>query len=366
MARSHSRSTQKNPKSQSRALSNVPRRSKRIRRSQAHPSPSQSPEPNVRQTDPATPQPRSPSPPWDCENHSIRSGTPSASDTEDQVNSHPDEEADDVVDEPSDDETSDRDDSTQGDVQQSRNARSPNWKPWQDRYLVQMVDKLRPFEVGRHEVRNAWDELAAALKKESSQQSSKSTIDRTGSACRSRFHSLMKFHEQEQTRSKQKTGTNEEVDAHIRLLDNLVEQYHESKLTSKDTNQHKLDLEKQAGLEIRDAAMRSLVPRENLTDVAEGDASIRERQGQRKRKRSSSDASDKENGSSPKKSRRKKLDDILVEHNAIDEVRLREAREREEQIHRENIELQHQMIGVLQNLNEGMKEMREENRELRM
>lgn len=94
-----------------------------------------------------------------------------------------------------DNDNSEHEDGNPVDEQQARNARSPNWQPWQDRYLIKMVDKLRPFEAGRRETTNAWEELSSALLKESTEANAKSPIDRTGTACRARFYLLVKFHE---------------------------------------------------------------------------------------------------------------------------------------------------------------------------
>ncbi|THU76939.1 hypothetical protein K435DRAFT_812937 [Dendrothele bispora CBS 962.96] len=350
MGRKSKTSTSSKQKSSPRKNS---RRSRRLNKRLPSPSPSElvsSDNENDTSINPCDAA-HSPSPTWDCEEgDTIPEEDPESGGSDNGTGGITDDDSG----------SSDED---QVDAQQSRNARAPNWKPWQDRYLVQMVDKLRPFEAGRHETSKAWDNLSIALKAESSKKGPKSTVDRTGTACRSRFLLLVKFHEQEQTRSKQKTGTNEEVDEHVRLMDDLVEQVRESKLEGKNKTQKKDDTEKQAGLEIRDAAMKSLVPRENLTDIAGEDAPIRERQGQRKRRRSSSVVSDKENESSPKKRHRNKIDEVIKRRNKDDEKRLEEARECEEKRHKESIEVQTQMVGVLQNLNTSINEMRQESRE---
>ncbi|THU87439.1 hypothetical protein K435DRAFT_867289 [Dendrothele bispora CBS 962.96] len=346
MAGSRSRSSKKSATSRKQASSHGIRRSKRV---WGHRAPSPESQGTVTHS-------RSASPTWDCENDDLPTQNPS--DSEDQADSNHDFGSNDQQDEdvtPGGDveaQTGESDDEdNEQDSHQRVNARSPNWKAWQDRYLIQMVDKLRLFDITRSEQRGAWDELSSALRVKSSQKGPKSTVDRTGQACRARFNLLVKFHEQEQTRSKQITGTNEEVDEHIQLLDGLVKQYRESKVANKGVNQQKLDLEKQAGLEIRDAAMQGMVPRENLTDVTEGsDASVRERQGHRKRRRSLSDTEDKEN-SPLKKARQQKFDEVLAKHNAEDESRLREACECKEKHHQETIEVQRLMVDTLQNLN---------------
>ncbi|KIJ47961.1 hypothetical protein M422DRAFT_248102 [Sphaerobolus stellatus SS14] len=94
-----------------------------------------------------------------------------------------------------------------------RNARSPNWLPWQDRFLLREVSAHRPFLASRHDAAAEWNSLAARLKENSRKQGS--MIDRTGPGCRSRFRRLVLAHRQNETRSLQKTGANEEIDEHV-------------------------------------------------------------------------------------------------------------------------------------------------------
>ncbi|THU89561.1 hypothetical protein K435DRAFT_802630 [Dendrothele bispora CBS 962.96] len=303
------------------------------------------------------------SPGWECEEGDLPEEDPVQLEGTQEVAEEPGDEGEDLPDNEEHDTLSS--DTHPTDTVQSRNARAPKWRPWQDRYLVKMVDQLRPFEANRHEANEAWDNLAFELLEESTEKDENNPVDRTGTACRSRFFLLVKFHEAEQTRSKQKTGTDEEVSEHIRLLDDLVEQVHANKIEGRNTSaqaQKKADMEKQAGLEIRDAAMRGIAQRENLTDIADENAPLRERQGQRKRRRSSSEASEKGN---IKKGRYSKLEEVLTQHNRDDEERLKEAHERDEMHHQEILEVQNRTIDVLKDLNESIKDMHRESQELR-
>jgi hypothetical protein len=79
-------------------------------------------------------------------------------------------------------------------ARQSQNARSAPWQAWQDRFLIQEVDKLRPFNAARGApAQDAWDEVAAELSKSSAAQGK--SIGRTGAACRARFQKLLKAHQ---------------------------------------------------------------------------------------------------------------------------------------------------------------------------
>ena len=78
---------------------------------------------------------------------------------------------------------------------QSHNGRRTHWQAWQDRYLVQEVLKLRPFQQPAGKLRDAaWDQLAQELFNDSSKVGPKSVIDRTGDACWTRFKKLLEFH----------------------------------------------------------------------------------------------------------------------------------------------------------------------------
>ena len=189
---------------------------------------------------------------------------------------------------------------------QASNARGKRWLPWQDRYLVKEVDETRPFLQPSSESTQAWDELARNLQKNSRKDGEQSEIQRTGNACRTRFKYIMKHHrvrgllifslyisddylQEKNTKSLQKTGTNELVTAHIELLDTLMalmDDKKEEQLTKTSKDKGKVDLEAKAGMEFREAAMTGQVPREKLTSITQLDsATTREKQGQRNAKR---------------------------------------------------------------------------------
>ncbi|KAJ7849026.1 hypothetical protein B0H13DRAFT_2361530 [Mycena leptocephala] len=254
---------------------------------------------------------------------------------------------------------------------QSQNARNPPWLAWQDRSLVQEVYRLRPFNAPRGDAaKNAWDTLAVELLKNSNANGS--AINRTGAACRARFQKLVKGHKADQTRSLQKTVTDEEVDEHIELLTQVVELVDARDLQKGEksaASRKKVDLETKAALELRDAAMKGLVRREALTDVArlEG-ASVREKQGQRKRKRAHAEASDseKENEETtnddfkPKRKRgRNQLVEIVKHRNAADAKRLEKARQLDEQRHTEMRQLQQRSINLQENIVTGFGKLAE-------
>ncbi|KIJ43356.1 hypothetical protein M422DRAFT_253237 [Sphaerobolus stellatus SS14] len=54
-------------------------------------------------------------------------------------------------------------------------------------------------------------------------EDSRDEIERTGSACHTRFKLLIKHQKKNETCSLQKTGTNEEIDDHIKVMINLVD-----------------------------------------------------------------------------------------------------------------------------------------------
>lgn len=77
---------------------------------------------------------------------------------------------------------------------QVTNARSPRWQSWQDRYLAQAVDQIRPFLLPPAEREEGWNRTAEVLYRDSSAVGPRSTVERTGSACKNRFMKLMKEH----------------------------------------------------------------------------------------------------------------------------------------------------------------------------
>ncbi|KAJ7159804.1 hypothetical protein C8R43DRAFT_1124173 [Mycena crocata] len=248
---------------------------------------------------------------------------------------------------------------------QASNARSPRWLAWQDRLLIQEAERHRPFNAPRGDAsRQAWESLAVQLLKDSSTNGS--PVNRTGAACRARFQKLIKAHNADQTRSLQKTGTDEEVDEHIELLTQVVELVHAHELEKDErsaASRKKADVEAQTALELRDAAMQGIVPRNALTDVTQLEgASVREKQGQRAHKRRYEDTSnsDKENSDSDEhkpKRRRNPLTDLVKERNASDAKRLDKAREADERRHEETKHLQERTLGLQENLVVGLGEL---------
>lgn len=115
---------------------------------------------------------------------------------------------------------------------QAAKARSPRWQSWQDRYLAQAVDKIRPFLLPASEREEGWNRTAQVLLEDSRRVGSRSTVDRTGSACKNRFTKLMKEHkvctyphfgscltssQKGETESRMKTGAVEEVSEHLKV-----------------------------------------------------------------------------------------------------------------------------------------------------
>lgn len=79
-------------------------------------------------------------------------------------------------------------------TKQTRNARQPNWKAWQDRFLIAETLELQPFKETRGApIRQAWDRLASRMEHDSTKKGQ--AIVRTGPACRARFRLLMDAHQ---------------------------------------------------------------------------------------------------------------------------------------------------------------------------
>jgi hypothetical protein len=77
---------------------------------------------------------------------------------------------------------------------QAKNARSPHWQSWQDRYLALAVDETCPFLLPPSEREAGWNRTADVLYRNSCAAGPRSTIERSGSACKNRFMKLMKEH----------------------------------------------------------------------------------------------------------------------------------------------------------------------------
>ncbi|KAJ6523215.1 hypothetical protein B0H19DRAFT_1202092 [Mycena capillaripes] len=253
------------------------------------------------------------------------------------------------------------------------NARSPRWQSWQDRYLIQAVDQTRPFLLPPSEREEGWNRTSEILLRDSSAVGPRSIVDRTGSACKSRFMKLMKEHKKGETESRMKTGAVEEVSEHINLMTELQAIMDDHQGSAKDSSaksKRKADVEEQAGQQLRDAAMKGLARREGLIDVSELDgASVRERQGQRKRARPplspskhhnrprSSDDYDLDVEPLPKRRRTR---------NHIPRTqRLMDAQRRADQQHGEILHAQNESLRALVNLTTEIKGLTEDTRAAR-
>ncbi|KIJ43671.1 hypothetical protein M422DRAFT_252912 [Sphaerobolus stellatus SS14] len=224
-----------------------------------------------------------------------------------------------------------------------QNAKSPHWQAWQDRYLAKEVFAERPFLVGHRGAASAWDALAAKLLEDIMRD--ESVIDRTGAACRGRFRRLVKAHNKDNTRSLQKTGTDEQVDEHVKIMTDLVALVNEHQASKEEftrTSKRQQVLQQKAAEQMRDASTTGCVPRKTLADVAQLDgATVREKQGQRKRKSTQSSAhsgSEKENigaGACKRARHQSAIKKALIQHEETDQKQLKEVLVRDDQRHKE-------------------------------
>ncbi|KAJ6559566.1 hypothetical protein B0H19DRAFT_1260274 [Mycena capillaripes] len=261
---------------------------------------------------------------------------------------------------------------------QAARARSPRWQSWQDRYLVQAVDQTRPFLLDPSEREEGWNETAAVLLRDSRAVGPRSIVDRTGSACKNRFMKLMKEHKKGETESRMKTGAVEEISGHIKLMTALqaIMDDHAELAKESSSQSKKADMEEKAGKELRDAAMKGLARSEGLIDVSQLDsASVREKQGQRKRARrplspakhqnrarSSDDASSDVEPLPKRRRKNQAIHDVLQHRNDEDAKRLKDARKHSDQQHNELLRTQNETLHVLVNLTNEIKGLREDNR----
>ncbi|CAK5266198.1 unnamed protein product [Mycena citricolor] len=262
---------------------------------------------------------------------------------------------------------------------QARNATSKRWLPFQDRYLAQAVDQRRPFAEAPSDRNTAWDDTSDILRTYSQAQGPQSVVDRTGSSCRSRFTKMMDHHRKDETRSLMKTGAVEEISEHLKLMTELQalmddqERIPPPKKTSKAKK--KEAIERQAGLEMRDAAMTGLVDTSTLTDVTQIEGStFREKQGQRRRRReplldTTNDEQPNDNDSRPKKRRRgiNAVTDALETRGQVIDEDIAEARRRGAEEHERLVagqeriaESQNKMTEVLGGLLGELKGLRED------
>ncbi|KAF8206637.1 hypothetical protein K438DRAFT_1962971 [Mycena galopus ATCC 62051] len=241
--------------------------------------------------------------------------------------------------------------------QNAQNASSQRWKPWQDRILVTQIDADRPFLHRKAAERKAaWNATANTVNASLAKSAKNTVVSRTGEACRVRFNLLMKKFKSDEARSLQKTGTDEEVNEFIQILGDLCALADAENVTTARKTKHKADLQNTSGLQLRNAAMNSLVKRETLVDVASlDDASVRERQGQRTRKRKHPD--DKENlsqNANAVNKRRKKarmgFEDILNTRLEADREALEFSRKQDQDRHKEQMTVLHAVADGLRGL----------------
>ncbi|KIJ51636.1 hypothetical protein M422DRAFT_243937 [Sphaerobolus stellatus SS14] len=274
------------------------------------------------------------SPSWDCENGSLPKDTPSAVMS---CSASPEQS---IVASLESGEDGSGEEVEEG-SKQVKNARSPPWLPWQDRFLAAEVLKHQPFLATHRDTQQAWKNLAQELENDSKKKGT--AICRTGPACSARFKKILAAHKQDETRSLQKTGTNEEVDEHVRVMTDLVALIDGHMAAKEHVSmgvKAKASKEQKAALELRDAAMKGMRPRNTLSDIAQLDGAMtHEKQSQRKRKRAQtadSAESDKENSvpSVAKRSRNQiTLASVLQQREEEDTKHLEEACARDERRH---------------------------------
>ncbi|KAJ3513343.1 hypothetical protein NMY22_g15068 [Coprinellus aureogranulatus] len=150
--------------------------------------------------------------------------------------------------------------------------------------------------------------------------------------------------QKDNARALQKTGTNEEVNEFIETLTNLLELYenHEAERKGKSKRaKAKVDGEKQASLELREAAMKGVVKRQALFDITQLDgATAREKSGQRGSKRIHSPSLEAENSKLRPAAKRahsvnQQIEEALVAHKESMSQRLSDVRARDTQFHDE-------------------------------
>ncbi|KAG8793168.1 hypothetical protein FRC12_003678 [Ceratobasidium sp. 428] len=255
--------------------------------------------------------------------------------------------------EESDDETSDH----QAKGRRGRPIGAKDWKPWEDRALAHEALAMEMWKVGRtgEKSTRAWDSLAAAIANKDR------SFQRIGTACRKRFHILLTHEKNVETRALQTTGEGEDIENHLEVMGDILVRFrdHESQREEKSsTAKAKAELEKTAGAEMRDAAMKDLVRRDDLTDVTRiKGATAREKGGQRterKRAKSNPDA-----GARSKKARMdvtSELQDIVAERNASDKATIEEANRLDQERHDETTHILEGLTGELRELTNTLKE----------
>ncbi|KAJ7344002.1 hypothetical protein DFH08DRAFT_216293 [Mycena albidolilacea] len=156
-----------------------------------------------------------------------------------------------------------------------------------------------------------------------------------------------------------KTGAVEEISDHVKLMTSLQAIMEDHAVLAKESSSQskkKADIEGKAGKELWDAAMMGLARSEGLIDVSQLEgASVREKQGQRKRARRplspskhhnrarSSDDASSDIEPLPKRRRPNWLiHDVLQRRNDEDTARLQDARSHADRQHDELLHTQNQ------------------------
>lgn len=160
--------------------------------------------------------------------------------------------------------------------------RKRGWDPEHDYALVRAMLDHAPYKAKRGEVPAAWNAVKDAL--------AASGLNRSLTVIRDRSKQLLEDEKRNAARAARKSGANEEVDNFTNAIAELAQDMEDERLrrASGGAAKNKADIERQVGAEIRNAAMHGLVSSDGLTDLAAADgATVREKQANRKRKRSS-------------------------------------------------------------------------------
>ncbi|KAG0125364.1 hypothetical protein HOY82DRAFT_543193 [Tuber indicum] len=139
-----------------------------------------------------------------------------------------------------------------------KRMRGAAWQPWEDQALVRQVQEDDPIlsQLGRKEDR--WREVLTSL--------TGYGMSRSWSSCKDGMEKLVQWHKREETRSKQKTGTNEEVTDYIERLDDITLRYESLSKNSKIKQQAKMTIEKKReyGKKLRESSLAGVVKKCSL------------------------------------------------------------------------------------------------------
>ncbi|CAE6464410.1 unnamed protein product [Rhizoctonia solani] len=225
-------------------------------------------------------------------------------------------------------------------VTKGKRGRPPgakDWKPWEDRALARTAFEKRMWMTGRgygsSKVR--WEQLATAINEKDA------NFTRSGSACKTRTYDLLAREKRSETRALQTTGEGEDIEDHIQVMHDLLECFRDQEVRREDDSaaaKAKTDLEKTAGEEMRLAAMKNLVRRNELSDVTLAKGSTSREKGAQQTERKHTRR--KDNNSPNKKTCMdigSTLQDVLEARNQSDKAALEEAAHLEQERHTENL-----------------------------